>query len=46
MQLVKGILESTEYVGETFLTQPPDTNVAAGHAAGELCPRFLALLCW
>lgn len=45
MQPVKGILESTVYVGKTFLIWPPDAKLAAGRAADEPYPRPWALRC-
>lgn len=45
MQLVKGGLESTVYVGKTLLIWPPDAKLAAGCVAGEPYPRPWALCC-
>lgn len=39
----EGHFKKHKYVDESFLIQPPDTKVAAGHAADELCPRSSAL---
>lgn len=45
MQLVKGVLETTVYVGKTLLIWPPDAKLAAGRAADELYPKPWALRC-
>jgi len=44
-RLVKGILESTVYIGKTLLLRPADAKLAADRAADEPYPRRWALRC-